>query len=68
MTVGSGQLCVYSGSQCPRLFGSPVRRKSNEQVRAACGRPDTVALTFAEMVAAGAGFGRRLEYPVVGVA
>jgi hypothetical protein len=29
---------------------------------------DAVALTFAEPVAAGAGFGRKLEYPVVGVA
>jgi hypothetical protein len=29
---------------------------------------DAVALTFAEPVAAGAGFGRRLEYPAVGVA
>jgi hypothetical protein len=29
---------------------------------------DAVALTFAEPVAAGAGFSRKLEYPVVGVA
>jgi hypothetical protein len=29
---------------------------------------DAVALTFAEPVAAGAGFGRKLEYPAVGVA
>ncbi len=29
---------------------------------------DTVALTFAEPVGAGAGFGRKLEYPVVGMA
>ncbi len=29
---------------------------------------DAVALTFAEPVGAGAGFGRKLEYPVVGVA
>ena len=29
---------------------------------------DAVALTFAEPVGPGAGFRRRLEYPVVGVA
>jgi hypothetical protein len=59
-----GPTYIYDSNSRLTLEAKDHMRTRREVAR----RVDAVALTFAEPVAAGAGFGRRLQYPVVGVA